>query len=119
MTNSSPLPETSYSELLLFILRRRRRFKVTGQSMIPSLKPGDEILLDPYIYRQQLPQVGDIVVTTHPHQKKLAVVKRISAITEDGSYFLTGDNPAASTDSRDWGTIKLRDIIGKATSLFI
>lgn len=119
MTNSLLLPETSYSEFLLLILRRRRRFKVTGESMMPSLQPGEQILIAPYIYRQQLPQLGDIIVTTHPQQKQLMIVKRITRINEDGSYFVTGDNLAASNDSRHWGTIKLTDIIGKATCLFI
>lgn len=118
MADSHLLPETGYGELLLLILRRRKRFKITGVSMLPSLKPGDEILLDPYIYHQQLPQIGDIVVTTHPHQKQLSIVKRIKAINSDGSYFLTGDNSIASTDSRNWGTIELSDFIGKVTSLF-
>lgn len=87
--------------------------------MVPTLNPGDEILIAPYLYRRQLPQVGDIVVTTHPHQSTLTIVKRINQINEDGSYFLTGDNSAASTDSRHWGAIKLTEFIGKVTSLFV
>jgi len=111
--------ETDYSELLLLVLRRRKRFKVAGESMLPLLKPGDEILINPYAYQQSLPEIGDIVVTIHPQKDNLGIVKRVTAIAPDGNYFLTGDNLDASTDSRTWGTIKLQNIIGKVTSIFL
>lgn len=112
------LPRTGYRELLLLLLRRRKRLKVVGRSMYPTLKPGDEILLDPYAYRQNLPQADDLIVTMHPCQNNLAIVKRIDFIDVKGNYFLIGDNPLASTDSREWGAIALEDIRGKVTSLF-
>jgi hypothetical protein len=62
MTNS--LSESSYQELLLWLLRRRKGFKVVGNSMLPLLQPGEEILIDLNAYREIVPQVGDIVVTT-------------------------------------------------------
>ena len=46
------------------------------------------------------------------------IVKRVSAIDRNGHYFLTGDNPTASTDSRHWGVVKRLDIAGKVTSRF-
>lgn len=116
MTKS--LPRTGYGELLLLLLRRRKRLKVTGRSMQPLLQPGDEITIDPFSYRQSLPQVGDVVVVVHPHRAKLIVVKRITAI-DGGKYFLTGDNPKASTDSRHWGFIEVENILGKVTSRFM
>lgn len=118
MSNSDTLKETSYGELLLLLLRRRKRFKVSGESMLPLLKPGDEILINPYAYSHSLPQIGDVVVTIHPQQDSLAIVKRVRAIDLHGNCFLTGDNLDASTDSREWGTIRLADIVGKVTSFF-
>ncbi|MEN9566909.1 MAG: hypothetical protein RLZZ69_2105 [Cyanobacteriota bacterium] len=112
------LPKTTYRELLLLLLGRRKRLKIVGESMLPLLQPGDEILLDIYAYRKYLPQIGDIVVTLHPLQVNLPIVKRITALKENNSYFVTGDNAEASTDSRHWGTIKFSEIIGKVTSKF-
>ena len=113
------LPEANYRELLLLLLRRRRRFKITGESMLPILHPGDEILIDPFAYQKSLPQVGDLVVATHPHQDKLTIVKRVSAVNDYGKCFLTGDNLSASTDSRQWGEIAATDLIGKVTCCFL
>jgi nickel-type superoxide dismutase maturation protease len=112
------LQKTTYRELLLLLLHRRKRFKVVGESMMPLLQPGDEILLDLDAYKEYPPQIGDIIVTLHPLQVNLPIVKRITALKEDNSYFVTGDNGEASTDSRHWGTIKFSDIIGKVTSKF-
>ncbi|MGF1590111.1 MAG: nickel-type superoxide dismutase maturation protease [Pleurocapsa sp.] len=112
------LPRTSYYELLMLVLRRRKRLKVVGESMQPFLNPGDEILVDPYAYHKNLPRINDIVVTKHPQVNNLKIVKRVSAIERNDQYFLTGDNPIASTDSRHWGVVGLLDIVGKVTSRF-
>lgn len=85
--------------------------------MLPLLKPGDEILIDPYAYHRYLPQIDDIIVAKHPQKRQLTIVKRITAI-KDNQYFLMGDNRNASTDSHDWGTIELSNIYGRVTSLF-
>lgn len=112
------LPRTGYRELLLLVLRKRRRLRVTGESMLPLLRPGDEITFDPFAYRRNSPQIGDIVVAIHPYRDKLTIIKRITAIAS-GEYFLTGDNLKASTDSRHWGYIEAKNILGKVTSYFL
>jgi nickel-type superoxide dismutase maturation protease len=112
------LPKTSYREFLLLLLRKRKRLRVAGRSMLPLLQPGDEILFNPLAYQKSSPQLGDVIVTMHPLQIDLTIVKRITLIYSCGSYFVTGDNLEASTDSRHWGTIKSTDIIGKVTSQF-
>lgn len=112
------LADSSYREFFLWLLGKRKRFLVQGNSMLPLLQPGEEILLDRQAYQNSLPQVGDIIVAIHPHRPDLQMVKRIAAITAEGEYFLTGDNLAESTDSYSFGTVKIDRIQGKVTSRF-
>ena len=86
--------------------------------MLPLLQPGDEILIDPYAYKKSLPKINDIVVTKHPQQPKITIVKRVTAIDNNIDYFLTGDNLSDSIDSRHWGSVKARNIHGRVTSHF-
>lgn len=114
----SRLPESSYLELLLWLLRKRKRFRVTGLSMIPLLKPGEEVLVDLYAYQTYFPQVNDLVIAIHPQHSDLHIIKRVVSVAEDGSCFLRGDNLAQSNDSRAFGSIPLEGILGRVTSRF-
>ena len=117
-TVNDELKDINLKEFLLWLLRRRRRFRITGNSMIPLLKPGDEILLNPRAYRLAPPQLGDIVLAQHPFQKDLQIVKRVTKILEDGHYYLEGDNPTESSDSHAFGPVRLDQILGQITSRF-
>lgn len=77
--------------------------------MLPALKNGDAILINPHAKFQ----IGDIVLAKHPFKESVKIVKRISEITADGKYMLVGDNAAESSDSRSFGTILPKDILGK------
>ncbi len=112
------LPESSYLELLLWLLWQRKRFRVTGLSMIPLLKPGEEVLVNPKAYHQSLPQVRDLVVAVHPYRPDLKIIKRVVFVSEDGSCFLQGDNLTESSDSRSFGLVVAEKILGKVTSRF-
>lgn len=115
---SNELPNLSNREFFCWILRRRKRFRVTGISMQPLLQPGEEILINPYAYRKVLPQINHIVVAIHPYREGLEIIKRVTYIAEDRTFFLLGDNLAYSSDSRNFGTIPLKNIMGKVTSKF-
>jgi nickel-type superoxide dismutase maturation protease len=54
--------------------------------------------------------VGDVVVARRPDRRDVEMVKRIQAIDQNGALFLTGDNPAMSTDSRTFGPVP-RDLV--------
>ena len=110
------LLESSNWELLLWLLRKRKRFKVTGNSMLPWLQPRQEILVNVAAYYKSPPQVGDIVVAMHPDRPNFQLVKRVKIVKENGCCFLTGDNSLESSDSRSFGFISLENIIGKVTS---
>ena len=115
---SDELKDITFKEFLLWLLRRRRRFRITGSSMLPLLKPGDEVLLNPRAYRETSPQPGDIVVVHHPFQPGLQIVKRVTHLLGNGRYYLEGDNPAGSSDSRSFGPVHLEQILGRITSRF-
>jgi nickel-type superoxide dismutase maturation protease len=104
------LPEAGWKEKVLFYLGRRRAILVEGDSMLPNLKNGDGILIDP-----DAPiAVGDIILAKHPFKKSVKILKRIAEIDQNGNYFLVGDNPAESTDSRTFGALSAKHILGKA-----
>ncbi|MDJ0743616.1 MAG: nickel-type superoxide dismutase maturation protease [Xenococcaceae cyanobacterium MO_167.B27] len=112
------LKDATPKEIILWLLRKRRRLRVTGASMQPLLQPGEEILIDINAYKKASPQIGDIIVAFHPYRPKFPIVKRIVSIEKDGSLFLQGDNTLESTDSRSYGAIQLDQILGKVTSRF-
>lgn len=105
-------------EILLWFFGRRRRFRVTGESMFPLLKPGDEVLLDPGAYRHCPPRPGDIVVARHPYQTNLRLIKRVAAVLPNGDCDLRSDNPDGATDSRTLGAIPAGKIMGRVTGKF-
>ena len=104
------LPEAGWKEKLLFYLGRRRAILVEGDSMLPNLKNGDGILIDP----DAKIAAGDIVIAKHPFKKSVIILKRLAEIDENGNYFLVGDNPSESTDSRTFGAVSAKHILGKA-----
>lgn len=110
------VPESGYRELLLLLLKLRRRFRVRGASMFPTLNDGDVILYNPHAYARHLPQKGEIVIALHPAHAGLKIVKRVDAVTSDGRLFLVGDNAAETTDSHDFGHVPMAEILGKVTS---
>ncbi len=115
---SNQLEDAGPREFLLWILRLRWRFRVTGNSMLPLLQPGDEVLVNSRAYKKSLPRPNDIVVAHHPHRPPLRIIKRIADTTENGRYILLGDNPAESSDSRTFGPVTSKQILGKVTCRF-
>lgn len=118
MMIASMLADITLKEFLLWLLRKRKRFRVVGNSMLPLLKPGEEVLIDPAINQTQPPQIGDLVVAQHPRDKNLQLIKRVSSISEEGRFFLIGDNLEESTDSRNFGSVGLEKIVGRVTCRF-
>ncbi len=105
----SGIPIAGLKDSILRILGRRVGFTVTGDSMLPTFKTGDRVLIDP----KATVAVGDIVLANHPYKKSVRMIKRITSIDSDTNYFLAGDNTADSTDSQTFGKIPAKDILGK------
>ncbi|MCP4419404.1 MAG: nickel-type superoxide dismutase maturation protease [Chloroflexi bacterium] len=102
------------------MLPRWQRRRVNGRSMQPTLAEGTTLLLDMGAYCHQLPQIGDIVLAQHPFQPGNKMLKRITAVSDNGRYFLRGDNPnfQDSTDSRSFGAVNQTLILAKVTHRF-
>ncbi len=113
------LKDCGMRELFLWLIRRRKRYRITGDSMLPLLSPGQEILVDPHAYKSVPPKPGDIVLAKHPYVSDTQIVKRLASVEEDGRCYVEGDNPAESTDSRAFGPLKPENIIGRVTSRFL
>lgn len=100
-----------------------RRVTVNGGSMTPTLAAGERLLIDRLAYVRDLPQRGDIVMATHPLKPELRMVKRLTGLPGDkveertlkrGEYWVLGDNAGASTDSRAFGPVRARHLLGRA-----
>jgi nickel-type superoxide dismutase maturation protease len=84
------------------------RIRVIGPSMEPALRNGDWWL----VRRTTAVTPGDVVVAQHPRRPDALVVKRVSHRGESG-WWVLGDNPGASEDSRQFGEVPERNIIGR------
>jgi hypothetical protein len=58
------------------------------------------------------PRVGDVVALRDPRQPDRTIVKRVTSIVGD-AITVRGDNGAESTDSRTFGPVGHRDILGR------
>ena len=90
--------------------RRVSRVEVAGPSMLPALEPGDRLL----VVRGLRLREGEVVAVRDPHDEDRVLVKRATAVWPDGSVDVHGDNPGASTDSRDFGPVDRRLVVGRA-----
>lgn len=106
------LPEAGFYEEALVFLGLRHKYICEGRSMNPTLKDGEVVLVD----REAKIEVGDIVVARHPVEQTSDVVKRVSQIDKHGHYFLIGDNPDDSEDSRHYGAVTREYVKGKVVA---
>lgn len=51
------------------------------------------------------------MVARRPDRPELEIIKRIQSIDATGAIVLAGDNPKASTDSRDFGPVTRKQIL--------
>ncbi len=93
--------------------------------MDPTLRDGDRVIVDLWSLRGRTPRDGEIVLLDGPAGEPL--VKRVSRTPEGGSppsvlapdspleptFFVQGDNPGASSDSRAFGPVPRHRIRGR------
>ncbi len=86
--------------------------------MAPELQPGDWAIG----LRCRRVRRGDLVVVEHPHRPGFELVKRVTRLPGEpvgnrllaaDEYWVEGDAPDASTDSRHFGPVDRRLIRGR------
>ena len=87
---------------------RVRRVVVEGASMAPTVLPGDRLAVLPLP-----PRAGRLVVVGDPRLPARLMVKRCVEVHADGSVSVAGDNSDHSTDSRHFGSVPSRLVIGR------
>ena len=88
-----------------------RRTEVVGTSMAPTLDPGDRVVV------VRLPRwwrlaPGQLVAVPDPRVPSRLLVKRVAAVSGPTAE-VRGDNEAASTDSRHFGPVSRRRVVGR------
>jgi nickel-type superoxide dismutase maturation protease len=107
------MPETAnWFDILMLYLGLRKRVRIEGNSMLPTLNNGDEVLIE----LTANVKINDIVLVKHPYKQSVKIIKRISQINENG-VFLVGDNPSESSDSRTFGFVPIKNIEGKVVKI--
>ena len=125
--------------------------RVEGQSMAPTLKNEDRLIVNKFEYLFDSPRPGDIVMMRYPADPDKSFVKRVIAeegdavriedglvyvngramaddfvppeyrshddhettIIPNGYYYVLGDHRNNSSDSREWGVVPKKYIMGK------
>ena len=88
-----------------------RRILVEGDSMRPTLEPGDRVVC----VRARRVSTGDLVAVHDPRDGRL-LVKRVATVDP---LTVVGDNAEASTDSRAFGTLDADHVVGKVVYRYL
>lgn len=90
-------------------LRRILRLEVQGESMSPTLQPGDRVL----VVRTGRLRPGVVAAVRDPRDPERVVVKRVAGGSAAVGWRVLGDNQARSTDSRAFGPVGSDLVVGR------
>ncbi len=96
--------------VILWAIGRQKRFVISGPSMLPTLKPGDQVLVDVKSHLRRPIRASEIVLFKQP-SGDLIMVKRVHSVVEDAVH-VRGDNVDESSDSRHFGQVPIGNVIG-------
>ncbi|WP_242705354.1 MULTISPECIES: nickel-type superoxide dismutase maturation protease [Streptomyces] len=83
--------------------------EVYNPSMVPTLTPGDQLV----VRYGAVVRPGDVVVMRHPFRQDLLIVKR-AVERRAGGWWVTGDNPLVENDSREFGPVPDEFLVARA-----
>ena len=86
------------------------RVRIVGPSMEPALRNGEWWL----VRRTLQVRAGDAALLVHPRRPDLLIVKRLVRL-DDGGWWVLGDNPDNSEDSRQFGFVPEANVVGRVT----
>ncbi len=116
---ASALTASAMAGAMAVFLRRIERVEVAGDSMLPTLDPGDRLV----VLRGRRPRPGDLVTVPDPRLPDRIVVKRVERVDCDTALgdmvVVRGDNPDASTDSRSFGPVPAASIGGRVVYRYL
>src|SRR6266851_5245551 len=105
--------------------------RVDGLSMAPTLEDHDRLIVNKLVYELGDPRPGDIVMLYYPLNPEKMFVNDIPLrddyvrvefrshddwgpqVIQQGYYFVMGDHRNNSSDSRHWGPVPKKYIVGK------
>ncbi len=102
-------------------------FIVYGSSMEPTFENGDYLIVDELSYYLRSPEKNEVIIFHYPLNPSMYFIKRVvglpgetmdiegkKTVLKAGEYFVEGDNRGASSDSRVWGPVPQKLIVGRA-----
>ncbi|HET6819594.1 MAG TPA: S26 family signal peptidase [Candidatus Limnocylindria bacterium] len=105
--------------ILLALRRAVDVVEVRGGSMAPALLAGDRLLVESVTYRRRPPRPGEVVLAPDPRAPERELIKRIATVDPvAATASLAGDAPDASTDSRAFGPVPLKDVRWRAVGRY-
>jgi type IV secretory pathway protease TraF len=104
--------------------------RVTGRSMTPALRPGSLVMVNPRAFGRRLPRRHELVAARPRALDGRAVVKRLVGLPGESvqleqrrwqlaadEFFLLGDRPEDSVDSRRFGPVSADELLGPVRPL--
>ena len=101
-------------------------FLVSGASMEPTFNNGNYLVIDEFSYHLRKPKKDEVIVFRFPDDTQKFFIKRIAGVPGEtvtiqgrettlgeNEYYVLGDNKGASYDSRMWGPVPEKLIIGR------
>ncbi len=93
---------------LLFKFSPILKYRIVGHSMKPTYLQNSVVIAWRWFIKLH---IDDIVICKDPRDGRL-IMKRIAKI-ENNKYYVLGDNPKQSTDSRTFGWLEKENIVAK------
>jgi signal peptidase I len=86
-------------------------YRIPSESMVPTLRPGDRVLVDRVSYHLRDPERGDVIVFHYPEDPEVVFIKRVVGVPGDvlevrsGRLYVNGKKAAEPYVRRTGGRV--------------